>query len=757
MKKRNLFIIFTIFCLSFLTSCLTSNVPQKEDFIFEDQIVEYDGTIHSLELKGSLPYGFEIVYPNGNEFSDPGEYKILANIINTESEKVVLSYEAMLTIIDNLDVEFLSHTFTYDGTEHSLAIEGLEELNVVYVNNGQTEVGKYYVTAEIYNDDDVVIKKLYAILTIEYPQNEDFEAFCENFLKLILEDDQMTINFYFNNPENFGLEHYEGKLTTFEKSENYEEELNEVRELLAELQNFKNEKLTSEETKTYEVIERYLEYVLSFKENMMYMTNSYLGSYLGYQSNLPLELCEYKFRNEQDIKDFIGYLQTSYDAFVSYVEFTKEQINYGYAMPDFVIDNVIEQCEKFISLGEDNFLIGIFNEKIENLTFELSTEAKEQYKAQVKEEVLTTLTQSYQYVANTLAELKGNATVYGGLAMYGQDGVDNYRNQLSYVLGLKNLNVDELYEHVYASLEETIEDIYAVLDDLQNLPQSELMEAYYILLGINELNYSDLSYDELLNYFKEISQSLVPTIEEMPEISIKRVPVALQENYSPASYFVSPIDETKYESIYLNPLYEDDYNYIFTTLAHEGYPGHLYQNVYTKQLEINNLRKLLKCSGYTEGWATYVEMRSYYFAQNYASENLQLVLEYNALNNRFSLLLNAILDIAIHYYGMNLEDIVSLTNEITGNEYEEADLKAAYEQLIEIPTNMCMYSVSYLYLDDLHEYAMSVLGDNFDEIAFNKVLLDDGSAPLDIVIKNVYHYLNDQLFIISGEEPNLGA
>ncbi|MDY3899366.1 MAG: DUF885 family protein [Bacilli bacterium] len=114
----------------------------------------------------------------------------------------------------------------------------------------------------------------------------------------------------------------------------------------------------------------------------------------------------------------------------------------------------------------------------------------------------------------------------------------------------------------------------------------------------NVKNFSNTALENLFDDFKEYAKTLVPKLTEQPSISLKRVPDALNDNFSPAAYLLSPLDETKNESIYINPLYEDNYNYLFTTLAHEGYPGHLYQTVYSKSFDINKIRQVIRCGGY---------------------------------------------------------------------------------------------------------------------------------------------------------------
>ena len=97
---------------------------------------------------------------------------------------------------------------------------------------------------------------------------------------------------------------------------------------------------------------------------MGYMSNGYLGSYLGYQANLPLDLAEYKFRNEQDIIDFLEYMEFSLPSFQSYYQFSVKQNEYGYGLSDTAIDNVVSQCEKFVAEQENHYLIEIFKERL---------------------------------------------------------------------------------------------------------------------------------------------------------------------------------------------------------------------------------------------------------------------------------------------------------------------------------------------------------------------------------------------------------
>ena len=193
------------------------------------------------------------------------------------------------------------------------------------------------------------------------------------------------------------------------------------------------------------------------------------------------------------------------------------------------------------------------------------------------------------------------------------------------------------------------------------------------------------------------------------------------------------------EYIYLNNAkINGDYNYLYTTLAHEGIPGHMYQNIYFKTLNVNPLRKVLKNSGYTEGWATYAEIYSYNFCKDFD----QNVIKYLKLNDLINGILTARLDLGIHYEGWTIDNLLSfLSNYFKGYTYEKA--QKIFEQLVEVPTNSQMYYFTYFKINDMYEKAKTSLKDNFNEIEFHKLLLDCGPVPLRYVEIVVDEYISN--------------
>ena len=157
-----------------MTATLTINKATYDmsKVVFADKSVAYDGNAHSLEAT-NLPDGVTVTYI-GNNQTNVGTYTVLA-VFSGDSANYnpIANMTATLTVTQNkvLGVTFDSHTVTYDGAAHSLAIEGNlpQGVAVVYEGNSQTNAGAYTVTAKFVgsNPNYEQLPDMTATLTIE--------------------------------------------------------------------------------------------------------------------------------------------------------------------------------------------------------------------------------------------------------------------------------------------------------------------------------------------------------------------------------------------------------------------------------------------------------------------------------------------------------------------------------------------------------------------------------------------------------------
>ena len=200
---------------------------------------------------------------------------------------------------------------------------------------------------------------------------------------------------------------------------------------------------------------------------------------------------------------------------------------------------------------------------------------------------------------------------------------------------------------------------------------------------------------------------------------------------SPAYYLTPPIDDLWHNTIYLNkPNITDDLT-LYTTLAHEGYPGHLYQTVYSQnflnQQNASCIRSMLHYGGFVEGWAVYVENLSYgYAAQLTKNEEAAAYIEACRLNRNLHLCLYSYMDIAIHYDGATPEQIGRFLENLGLGQH--TNVETIYEYLVEEPCNYLKYYLGYLEFLSLKQQAEELWGTDYSDYRFHKFVLETGPS-----------------------------
>ena len=325
---------------------------------------------------------------------------------------------------------------------------------------------------------------------------------------------------------------------------------------------------------------------------------------------------------------------------------------------------------------------------------------------------------AYRSLAEGLENLKGSGKNAQGLA--------NWEGGKEYYEYLLKSNVGD-----YRSVNEILEDLFRQLQADYGRVQDLLAENPQIISQASHLPDSDLSPEQMLEYLQHIITDDFPDLS-VKEYEVKYVPESMEDFSSPAFYLTPPVDTLSPNTIYINSSSQVSQTELFTTLAHEGFPGHLYQTVYFSSQDHHPVRELLSCSGYTEGWATYVESLAY----GYASPLLDIdaeTMELLCLNRSISLCLYSILDMGIHCQGWNSDTVsdtlasFGITNQETGREI--------FQYIIENPANYLKYYLGYLNFISLRNEVQSLEGNSFQLKDFHENLLKIGPGPFPVVKK----------------------
>ncbi len=560
----------------------------------------------------------------------------------------------------------------------------------------------------------------------QYQQTElksqaEFDAFTEKIFRESISANTIDLHYTLADPSAYGITDYEvtlGSYDTAEQNESLEMLKNYQKELLA----FPYEKLSEEQQLTYDIFNTYLTTAINGAKYYLY-DNPVMPT-IGIQSQLPVLLAEYTFYSEKDIQEYLVLLSQLDDYFTDLVKFENEKADAGLFMSDEIANEVIDGCRSFIENPEENFLIEVFDEKVD--AFEgLSDEARASYKQTNRDTVLSDVINAYQILIDGLTALLGRGTNSGGLCNF-PEGKEYYEYLIASNIGSPH-SVEELLALTTNQLGVDSLAMNHLLTNDENL-----------MAEVSSFTFSLSDPTEILEDLKSKIGKDFPALQDT-NYTVKYVHKSMEESLSPAFYLTPPIDRLQDNVIYINNGSPQNENSLYSTLAHEGYPGHLYQTVYSSAASSCNLRRALSYTGFSEGWATYVEFYSYSLDSGQKPE-LASLMSHNA---SASLALYALMDMNINYNGWDLAKTGEFLNQFYEIEDQEV-IQTVYNAMISQPANYLNYYVGYLEILQLRQKAEKALGDKFSLLDFHTFLLDIGDAPFTVLNDYLDQWIGEQ-------------
>ena len=490
-----------------------------------------------------------------------------------------------------------------------------------------------------------------------------------------------------------------------------------VRNVLSSLQEFDPGTLSSENALTFKILDTYLENASTGTDYLLYQEP--LGPVSGIHTQLPVLLSEYSFYDTQDVETYLALLKETPAYFDSVIQFEQKKAASGLFMPDYQVDSVLDTCQSFIDMGKENYLVSTFDERIASLDL-LPENRKDSFRAENMELVTEEIYPAYQNLITAIKSLKGKGTNEQGLSHFPY-GKKYYEYLVRQTTGC-NESISRLRLMTRAQ----------ILEDLSAM-QKVLFPADAALTQASVLEQTPP--DSMLD---DLRSKITDTFPEIPDVDfqVKYVPESMQDYLSPAFYMIPAIDNLTENVIYINNGQTTSGLNLYTTLAHEGYPGHLYQTVYFSASEPDPIRSILDFGGYVEGWATYAEMMSYYLAPLSKTEASLL-----QKNSSVILGLYALADMGIHYDGWSVTDTVRFFSDYGINDANA--VQSVYELIIGSPANYLKYYIGYLKFYELKKEMADALGNQFSQKEFHRAVLDVGPAPFEIVYDEVEKNLLD--------------
>ncbi len=554
--------------------------------------------------------------------------------------------------------------------------------------------------------------------------NSRFNTYVEELFRQEVSANTITLHYTLKNPEAYGIQNppvscgYAGTDSALmcASAEN----------ALASLHQFKRNRLSDENKLTYDVLDHSFTSSLEMGPYLLY--EEPLTPLTGTQAQLPILLSEYRFYSTDDVDTYLKLLTTVPEYFQSILTFEKAKSDAGLFMASYTADDIITECQTFANM-ENNYLYATFDSKIDALNLPAAT--SEDYKKRNRDAILSSVLPAYTSLGDGLQDLRDTGKNKRGLC-YLPDGKKYYELSVKEQTGSAR-TIPELQALTKGQIQS---DLLAMQKLLNSDTDSDSMQ------GTDPGASSDLfkghgtefTPDDPTDILNTLQSKISGSFPEPPKVSfeIKYVQEAMEEYLSPAFYMIPPIDNSGENVIYINQGHISDDLTLFTTLAHEGYPGHLYQTVYYSATDHPPIRDLLSFGGYTEGWATYCEMMSYYYSP--LTHEMATLLQHNA---SVILGLYALADMGIHYDGWTLTDTVAFfrTYGITN----EKTIEDIFDLIVADPGNYLKYYIGYVEFLELKKLAIQTWGDEFTQERFHKCVLDAGPAPFEVLqelIKN---------------------
>ncbi len=560
------------------------------------------------------------------------------------------------------------------------------------------------------------------IPTADFAAEEQFQEMIHNLFYDTVTSSGLTMHSMLTDPEAYGITEYPETLGDYSiqaLQDNYAELRDDYEKLLS----IDRSALSPELQTDYDILLEYMETEQEGEKFLLY--DHPFSAISGVQVELPIVLAEYSFRTPEDAEHYLALLSSIDEYYEQLLEYVQAQKEAGIFLSDQTISDVLDSCQSYLDAPETGMMAETFLSRLDSLT-ELSQEDREALISRNEEILKNDFTAAYVTLTEGLEDMKGHAESPSGASSL-PNGTEYYEYLLKSSTYTSYRNPKALKDAIAGRM----------LDELDHA--QELMSQDPEL--IHDLYQFDFSIQDPEDALTDLQTKLLTDFPEVPAYAyeVRTLPEALEPYTSPAFYLSPPIDTQNENFIYINQSSVAARNDIYTVMAHEGYPGHLYQCNYFNTVNHSLLRSLMSFSCYVEGWATYVQYLAYQWDDQIRPELAELL----AINESAYLALYALVDYQVNYEGMTVEELGEFLNELFRISNPEA-ADSLYQIVCEDPANYMKYYVGYLEISEMREKAEEVLGNDFDAKAFHTFLLDFGPAPFSLIWEHFDEWLLSQ-------------
>ena len=484
----------------------------------------------------------------------------------------------------------------------------------------------------------------------------------------------VDIQLCYEHPENYGLQTDE--VTWGDLEYDPDEESAFITEQLNKLYTINRDALDHDDQIFYDKAVWDLE---ESKYACQYTAFSYFESELtpltGPQCDVMFILDLLKFDDVQDAENYLLLLNDIDRYYDGLCEYEEDKAAYGFALGDDIYEQVAESFDNLVAMEDDCFLYGSFEERLGDIQG-LSSSQKQDLISRHETVMHDVVFPEFEECAERMRGLIGSGG--NGEGIYQYEGSADYYS----LICRSQANCGKTVEQLTTELESVITSVMRTYNGIINGGSTSWYAGYL------SHDYSQGDLVANLNFLKTKVAADFPALHEHSYHTMN-VPEVFEDDFSPAAFLGYHLDN--YDSnviIVNNGSSGDDFG---VTVAHEGYPGHMFQSVYTRSATEHPYMYLFDSIGYNEGWAVYCET---YAMKYYDSNNTVRTLV--QIEDELNVLMMARCDIGIHYEGWDLDDCASYFSTTLGRSIQAASLNDMYILLVADPCYAVKYGCGFV-------------------------------------------------------------
>ena len=470
-----------------------------------------------------------------------------------------------------------------------------------------------------------------------------------------------------------------------------------------------------------------------------YPVNQLFGVQNGFPSFME---STHQIHSTGDAEDYVTRLSLIDTKFEQVLEGLRHREKLGILPPQFVVTKVIEEMQGFIDTPiEENILIASMVKKLEDSDIDKDDQKKVAKMAVT--EIEKTVYPAYQKLIDYFVKLDDKVENNHGVWNL-PDGDEFYKIALKfftttdytpeYIHNFGLTEVDRIQGEILQILSEQGRDVSSGFEDSIN--NIAFDEAFY---------YSDSGegreqiLDDYKFMIKDVTANLSSHFYDIPDakVDVQRIP-GFKEKTSPGAYYNRPAMDGSRPGIFYANLHDIKATpkYSMKTLAyHEAVPGHHFQLSIQQELKgIPFFRKMIPFIAYSEGWALYAERVA--FEMGMLSDPYDNI---GRLQAELFRGVRLVVDTGIHSKRWSREQAIDYMIRNTG--MAESDVIAEIERYFVMPGQATAYKVGMTKILELRTKAEEALGDKYDVRDFHRVVLNNGSVPLNILEDLVDKYI----------------